>query len=224
VVKGVEENRLMRNVVGDEWIVSLYSAPFHGGTFEHHGIWGFDPNTGCYHGSWVKTVQSNLSVFKGEYDPERHLLTFTGTTRNCFGERGPDGKVIPVTEQRIIRYLDRNTKTMEVWQTEPNRPDAWVRRDTLVAKRRGDDDNDPNVNVPRLADGRMELVALQHGWREARVVGRNTSDHAVPAAAGLVMLGPAWNQIYGDTLRLETADERKQRLEEEAAEREKGGE
>lgn len=201
-VRGVERNHLMRNVVGDEWIVSLYSAPFHGSTFEHHGIWGYDPNTGRYHGSWVKTVQSNLSVFEGEYDPVRHLLTFTGTTRNCFGERGPEGKVIPVTEQRIIRYVDRNTKTMEVWQTEPNRPEEWVRRDNLVAHRRSDEDQATEVNVPRLSAARMELVALQHGWRTARVVGRNHYDEARPVAAGLVMLGPGWNAVYGDSLRL----------------------
>ena len=134
-VKGVERNHLMRNVMGDEWIVSPYTAPFHGSTFEHHGIWGYDSNTGRYHGSWVKTVQSNLSIFAGDYDPHLRLLTFKGRTRNCFGERA-DGRVIPVAEERIIRYPDRWTKTMEVWQTEPNRPDDWVRRDTLVARRR----------------------------------------------------------------------------------------
>lgn len=201
IVKGVERNHLMRNIVGDEWIVSNYTAPFMG-TFEHHGIWGFDPNTDKYHGSWVKTVQSNLSHFEGSWDAGRRILIFDGTTRNCFGERGPDGRVIIVREQRIIRYSDRNTKLMEVWQTKPGTSE-WEKRDELVARRRTDQDDRVDVNVPRLVDGgRMELVALQRGWQEARVVGRNGSGDRQATAAGLVMLGPGWNAVYGETLRL----------------------
>jgi hypothetical protein len=201
-VMGVERNHLMRNMLGDEWIVSTYTAPFLG-TFEQHGIWGFDPNTGRYHGSWVKTVQSNLGIYEGTWDAQRALLTFDGRTRTCFGERGPDGKVIIVREQRIIRYSDRNTKSMEVWQTSPTGGGEWLKRDTLLARRRTDQDDRVDVNVPKLIDGgHMELVALQHGWQEARVVGRNASDQKQAAAAGLVMLGPGWNAVYGDTLRL----------------------
>ena len=199
-VMGVERNHLMRNIVGDEWIVSNYTAPFMG-TFEHHGIWGFDPNTGKYHGSWVKTVQSNLSIFEGSWDPDRRLLTFDGTTRNCFGERDRSGRVIMVREQRIIRYSDRNTKRMEVWQTKPGSGE-WEKRDDLVSRRRTDQDERYDVNVPNVAEDRMELVALQHGWQEARVVGRNASQERHSVAAGLVMLGPDWDAIFGDSMRL----------------------
>lgn len=203
IAHGVETNRLVRNIAGDLWLVSAYEAPFRGTTFEQHGIYGYDPNTGHYHASWVKTVQANLAVYQGQWDVGKRLLTLEGKTRSCFGERGPDGKVALVTEQRIVRYQDRNSKTLEVWQTDPANPGEWLARDRVKARRRTDEDPDTHVNVPRVGDGRMELVALQRGWQTARVVGRNAHRGALPAAAGLVMLGPAWNQLYGDTLRLE---------------------
>ncbi len=202
MVYGVEKNHKMRNIKGDKWVVSSYTAPFQGGTFEHHGIWGYDPNTGKYHGGWVKTVQANQSLFEGEYDPAQRLLTWVGRTRNCFGETDATGKVIMVDEHRIIRYLDRSTKTMEVYQSLPGKSGEFVKRDFLTARRRTPQSEIGSTNVPSVGIGRLSLVALQRGWREARVIGRNTHDTGLQAAAGLVMLGPAWDQLYSSTLRL----------------------
>jgi hypothetical protein len=198
-VIGAEVNTLMRNIKGDAWIAHSYNAIFHGFPFAQHGIWGYDPNTDNYHGSFVKTVQSNLSVFEGDYDETTHTLTLMGETRNCFGKTDDKGVIYKVTEKRIINYQDMDTKTMEVWQEDPPGEGKFVRRDHVLAKRRV-----PlkGGNVPRLADSPLTLIALQRGVHLVKVVGQNTTSSHRWCAAGMVMLGPQWLNIFSDALRL----------------------
>lgn len=198
IVHGVEDNHLMTNMNGDPWIITRYNALFRGMNFEQHGQWGYDPNTEKYHASWLKTVQANLGVFEGDYDKRRRVLTIIGESRNCFGEKGPDGKVLVVREKRVTTYVNSHEKTYEVYQQEKKgRP--WAKRDFIIGRKRRPA---TDVNVPRVGDGRFSLIALQRGLHEARVIGRNTHHAGLPAAAGVVMLGPAWNALYKSTLRL----------------------
>jgi len=196
-VTGSEKNSLMRSFTGDLWVNSDYTAIFHDMPFKQYGIYGYDHNTRKYHAAWVKSAQSNLSLFEGEYDPATRTLTLDGETRNCFGKTDAQGVVFKVKERRVIRYLDRNNKVTEIFQEEEP-GGRWVLRDKIYSKRKGF-----NIgNAPMLGDTPMELVALQRAYRVVRVVGRNTSDSERWAAAGMVMLGPQWNEVFKDDLRL----------------------
>lgn len=199
IVIGSEANIIMRNVNGDVWIIHKYNAIFQGLQFEQHGIWGYDPNDDHYHATWVKTVQSNLAVYEGSYDERTHKLFFEGETRSCFGDKDPKtGKVYKVKERRIITYQDMDSKTLDVFQEE--RPGGrFVQRDQVISKRR------PALaggNVPYIGDTPMNLIALQRGLHVVKVVGQNTSQSHRNAAAGMVMLGPQWNGIFGNAMRL----------------------
>ena len=197
-VEGFESNWRMRNAAGDLWIVSRYDSLFQGQPFEQHGIFGYDPNTELYHGTWVKTVQANLAVFEGNYDEATRTLTLEGDSRSCFGETDEDGKVFIVRERRTIVYEDMNTKIMEVHQRD-RQLNRFVLRDRIRATRRP-----PLVggNVPHIGEAPFTLVALQRDYGIVKVVGQNTGQAHRPAAGGMVMLGPQWNAVFGNALRL----------------------
>lgn len=196
-ITGSEKNSLMRSFTGDLWVNSDYTAIFHGQPFKQYGIYGYDHNTKSYHAAWVKSAQSNLSLFEGDYDTATRTLTLNGETRNCFGKTDANGVVFIVKERRIIHYVDGNTKITEVFQQEdPGGP--WIRRDKIYSKRKGSGVG----NVPHLADAPMVLVALQRGYHVVRVIGQNPGQSHRRAAAGMVMLGPQWNAVFSEDLRL----------------------
>ena len=196
-ISGSETNSLLRSFTGDLWVNSQYTAIFHDLPFKQYGIYGYDHNTRKFHAAWVKSAQSNLSLFEGEYNPATRTLTLEGETRNCFGKTDAAGVVFKVKERRIIHYPDRNTKLTEIFQEEEP-GGRWVRRDKIHSKRKGSGVG----NAPRLADAPMVLVGLQRAYRVVRVVGQNSSRSERWAAAGMVMLGPQWNAIFKDDLRL----------------------
>lgn len=204
IVHGSETNVLMPTVNNELWFISTYHANFRGMPFEQHGIVGYDPDKGKYVASWVKTVQANLGVFEGTWDDETKTLTLEGMVQNCFGRTDENGRVIIVRERRITRYLDRNTKHFTLFQQEPDKcgkfdDSPWIKRDESEGKRRP---KVVGVNIPRVGEAVLSLVALQRGDRAIRVVGENTHTSQVRAAAGMVMLGPAWLELFGDSLRL----------------------
>jgi hypothetical protein len=205
IVQGAETNTSMPTMnIGHYWWTSHYSAIFHGGPFEQHGIVNYDLQTNHYDGMWVKTVQSNVANLQGDYDGESRTLVIEGDVRNCFGVTDPKtGQVYITRERRILSYPDANTKVLTVMQREIDsngNMGKWVKRDHSVAKRRL-----PNANagnVPCLGSAVFSLVGLQRSPGAARVIGQNNSTAHLPAAAGLVMLGPQWLGVFGDALRL----------------------
>lgn len=196
-ITGSETNSLMRSFTGDLWVNSDYTAIFHGLPFKQYGLYGYDHNTRKYHAAWVKSAQSNLSLFEGDYDPATRTLTLEGETRNCFGKTDANGVVFKVKERRIIHYVDRNTKITEVFQ-EDDPGGRWVRRDKIYSKRKGSGVG----NAPTLSDVPMVLVGLQRAYQIVRVIGQNAGNSARRAAAGMVMLGPQWNAVFKDDVRL----------------------
>jgi hypothetical protein len=201
-VKGVEVNVIMPSWTNDKWVISDYRALFMGRPFEQRGILGYDTNKEKYVASWVKSVQANLGQFEGTYDKKKSTLTVEGVVQSCIGERGPDGKFISVKERRVTTYKDRNTKESTVEQNEPDangRPKGYKLRDRIVGHRRPPF---AGGNVPQTGGGTMTLIALQRGVHEVKVVGRNDGRARANAAAGMVCLGPAWNAVFGDAMRL----------------------
>ena len=208
-IEGREVNLLLRSFTGDLWVSSNYTAKFHGMDFKQFGTFGFDHNTGRYHAAWVKSAQSNLSIFEGDYDVATRTLTLQGETRNCFGKTDAEGKVFKVKERRIIFYQDRDTKHTEIFQEEEP-GGRWVRRDQIVSRRREAVEGGGNGgNVPYVEGSPMMLVSLQRDINIVRVIGQNTSNTSRHAAAGMVMLGPDWNVIFQNDLRLTENDKKR---------------
>jgi len=203
IVHGAESNRLVPTVIGDDWFVERYEAIFQGLPFEQNGVIGWDPNKAKWVGTYVKTVQSNLGLFEGDYDKATRTLTLVGETRSCFGEKGPDGKILPAREKRVTKYIDMNTKQMSVHQQMPDKKGQftgdYIKRDETFATRRKPVEG---VNIPCVGSALMTLISLQRARHEVKVVGKNSSNSHVYAAAGMVMLGPAWNAIFGEAVRL----------------------
>ncbi len=201
-VPGVEVNAIMPSWTNDKWVISDYRAMFMGRPFEQRGILGYDTNKEKYVGSWVKSVQANLGQFEGTYDAKTSTLTVEGIVQSCIGARGPDGKFISVKERRVTTYKDRNTKESTVEQNEPDAKGKFTGfklRDRILGRRRPPF---AGGNVPCISSGPMALLALQRGVHEVKVVGRNDGQASVRAAAGMVCLGPAWNAVFGEAMRL----------------------
>jgi hypothetical protein len=210
-VTGLEEIMLMPTASPHAWAISKYKAIFRGQPFEQHGILGYDANKERHAGAWVKTVQANLGVFEGDYDARTRTLVLDGIVESCVGARDKFGKFIKIREKRIIHYLTRTSKTMKVFQQEPDQDgnfgpgQPWVLKDEITASRRREIAPYPGnimANVPTISDGIMTLIALQRAKGEIKVVGRNTSNAHRNAVAGMVKLGPSWETAFHDALRL----------------------
>jgi len=210
-VVGLEEIELMPTASPHAWAISKYKSIFRGQPFEQHGILGYDANKERHTAAWVKTVQANLGVFEGDYDQRTRTMVLDGIVESCIGLRDKFGKFIKIREKRIIQYKDRNTKTMKVFQQEPDQDghfgpgQPWVLKDEITAHRRRDIAEYPGnimANVPAIGDGVMTLIALQRAKGEIKVVGRNTSNAHRNAVAGMVRLGPSWQIAFHDALRL----------------------
>ena len=208
---GTEEITLMPTASPHTWAIVKYRANFRGQPFEQHGILGYDANRERYVASFVKTVQANLGIFEGEYDPATRTLTLDGMTESCIGARDKNGKFIRVREKRIARYLDHTHRTLQVFQQEPGAggdfgpQQPWVLKDEITAARRREIAAYPGrilANAPAVGDGIFSLIALERAQGEVKVVGRNNSPSHRTCAAGMVKLGPIWEQAFGDALRL----------------------
>jgi hypothetical protein len=210
-VTGLEEIKLMPTASPHPWAISNYKAIFRGAPFEQHGILGYDANKERYVASYVKTVQSNLGVFEGNYDVCTRTLVLDGMVESCIGAKDKFGKFIHIREKRIIQYLNRDTKMMKVFQQVPDDNGAftpsqpWVLKDEIQSFRRRDIAEYPGnilANAPVISDGIMSLIALQRAKGIVKVVGRNNSESRRDAAAGMIRLGPTWDAAFHDALRL----------------------
>jgi hypothetical protein len=70
---GVSENRL----VAGRWLVVDYRAS---SGFEGHGVYGWDPDRGCYVGTWVDTMMASPARAEGEWDEASRTMRYRVTT------------------------------------------------------------------------------------------------------------------------------------------------
>lgn len=63
-----------RLICGGRWLVTEFKN--HTTGFEGHGIYGFNPATGRYVGTWVDDMRSNLYVGEGDWDEVSRTMTF----------------------------------------------------------------------------------------------------------------------------------------------------
>jgi hypothetical protein len=210
-VQGVETNSLACDKGPPDlgrWCVSHYGADFLGQRFEQTCLIGVDTSQGLvrYTMSVVKSFQPHISQFHGTYDEATRTMTWEGQVASCFGDReNPDDPRSPlkmVLERRVVTYVNDNEKRMKLYQPKRNRETGKFEerlRDETVAIRR---QPTAGTNVPKIGNTLFTLDSLQRGYKLVRVAGRNTGTEVVPAAAGMVMLGPVWLQQFGDAVRL----------------------
>lgn len=86
---GVGENRL----VAGRWLVTDYRAS---SGFEGHGVYGFDPDKGCYVGTWVDSMQTTPARGEGEWDADTRTMRYRMET---------------TSQGRMIRYREE-TRTV----------------------------------------------------------------------------------------------------------------
>ncbi len=73
-------------ICGGRWLVTEFAN--HTTGFEGHGVYGFNPATSRYVGTWVDDMRSNLYVAEGDWDETALTMTFHWTATM------PDGRVM----------------------------------------------------------------------------------------------------------------------------------
>ena len=68
---------------GGLWMLNRMSV--NGGAYEGTGIWGFDPKTGRYSGSWVDNGTARIRMDEGSWNPDTSMMTWTSDVER------PDG-------------------------------------------------------------------------------------------------------------------------------------
>ena len=191
-----------------QWCVSQYGADFLGQRFEQTCLIGVDTSRGKveFTMSVAKSFQPHLSHYTGEYDEETRTMTWEGDVASCFGDtedaNDPDSPLKMVRERRVITYVNDNEKHMKLFQPKRNNKtgklEERLRDETVSIRRQGT----AGTNVPTIGNSLLTLDSLQRGFKLVRVAGMNTGTEVIPAAAGMVMLGPVWLQQFGDAIRL----------------------
>jgi hypothetical protein len=85
------------------WLLTDYTDPnYPGGTFQGHGVMGFDPDRKKYVGVWIDSTDAHMAVTEGSYDEATKTLTMLGDGRDRM-----TGK--PTKERSITRVKDADT-------------------------------------------------------------------------------------------------------------------
>ena len=64
-----------RLISGGRWLVTDFKN--HTTGFEGHGLYGFNPSTGRFVGTWVDDMRSNIYVGEGVWDEASKTMTYT---------------------------------------------------------------------------------------------------------------------------------------------------
>ena len=99
--KGKEVNRM----VGDFWIVSDFSGDFDGVSFTGRGQFGYDATKKKYVGTWIDSMNANITKMVGTYDAESKTMTYESSGV------GMDGN--PTKGKNVVVYgKDKRVMTM----------------------------------------------------------------------------------------------------------------
>lgn len=72
--KGISTNR---TIAEGRWLIVDHRTE---GGFEGHGVYGWDPGTGKYTGTWVDSMQTRIAHSEGTWDAETRTMTFVTET------------------------------------------------------------------------------------------------------------------------------------------------
>ncbi len=117
--KGTESNRML----GDMWLISEFKADFGGTPFEGCGLFGFDPSTEKYVGSWVDSMSPYVTHMQGTWDAATKTMNQTGTGKD------PTGNEMKM--KSTISYKDDGTRVMTMYYQLPG-ADDWFKSMEIV--------------------------------------------------------------------------------------------
>ncbi len=100
--KGTETNKM----VGDFWIVNQFDYEMMGQTFGGHGVFGFDPASGKYSGTWYSSDSPTAIPMEGQWDESTKTMTMSMDGTDSFGN--------PIKGKTVSTYVDDNHKTFEM--------------------------------------------------------------------------------------------------------------
>jgi hypothetical protein len=82
VANGVQVNEFRS---GGKWMLNRMSV--NGGAYEGTGIWGHDPKTGRYVGSWADSSSNAIRTDDGVWNPDSNTMTWTAQVERTAGQR-----------------------------------------------------------------------------------------------------------------------------------------
>jgi len=100
---GVESNEL---VSGGMCFRRTFKYKIRDKEFEGHGLFGYDPRSQEYVGTWVDNRTAVPTALKGKYDSTSKTLTMLGTV--------VDGSGNEFKQKQITTFIDDQTKKLEI--------------------------------------------------------------------------------------------------------------
>ena len=104
---GKETNRML----GDLWLISQFEGEISGVKFEGQGVFGFNPETKKYIGTWVDSMSPFMTTNTGTYDAASKTMTMEMTGRDPSGAE-QKGKIVEV-------HPDENTRQFTMYGVLP---------------------------------------------------------------------------------------------------------
>lgn len=111
--EGVETNRML----GDFWIVSEFKADIFGQAFEGRAQTGYNAAKEKYVGTWVDSMEMNMTMMEGSWDEESQTMTFMGK-----GMSSATGEA--TISKNVVVYDDDDHHTMTMYMKDG---DDWVK-------------------------------------------------------------------------------------------------
>jgi hypothetical protein len=101
---GIETNEL---VSGGLFARRTFKYKVRNKDFEGHGLFGYDPRSKEYTGTWVDNLTAVPTQLKGKFDAESKTLTMLGAVVDASGKE--------IKQKQVTTFVDDATKTFEIF-------------------------------------------------------------------------------------------------------------
>jgi hypothetical protein len=102
--EGTETNHMM----GGFWMVSEFKADIFGQPFEGRGQFGYDEKNDKFVGTWIDTMEPNMTRMQGTWDPDTKTMTFSSTGTDPQTGKTRKGK-------NVVVYKDNGDRVMTMY-------------------------------------------------------------------------------------------------------------
>jgi hypothetical protein len=109
------------------WLLSDYQDPnYPGGTFQGHGVLGYDPDKKKYVEMWIDSSDAHMGVMEGSYDEATKTLTMLSDGHDRMtGKPTKERSITKIKDADTMSYSFRSTseggKEMEIFAIEYKR-------------------------------------------------------------------------------------------------------
>jgi Protein of unknown function (DUF1579) len=123
---GVETSEM---VSGGFYSLTKFKYKMRDQDFEGHGLFGYDPRTSEYVGTWVDNFTTVPQQMRGKYDADQKTLTMFGTVVDDAGNE--------IKQKQVTKFIDSNTKTLQIFMiVEADGKSREIKLMELTAKKR----------------------------------------------------------------------------------------